>query len=55
MRIGQVDDLTLHETKLKPQIETFTKDRVSWFKGAEDAVQYRGNFYGGEKEEDIKV
>jgi hypothetical protein len=50
MRIGQVDDLTLHETTLKPQIETFTKDRVAWFKGAEGAEQYSGNYYGGETE-----
>ncbi len=55
MRIGQVDDLTLHGTRLKPQIEMFTKDRVSWFKGAEGAVQYRGNYYGGEEERDTQV
>ena len=52
MSIGQVDDLTLHGTRLKHQIETFTENQVSWFK---IAVQYRGNFYSGEKEEDIKV
>ena len=50
MRIGQVDDLKLHETTLKPQVETFTKNRVAWFNGAEGAEQYFGNFYGGEKE-----
>ncbi|MCJ1228720.1 hypothetical protein MMC12_005381 [Toensbergia leucococca] len=50
MRIGQVDDRTLHETTLKPQLETFTKDRVAWFKGAEGAEQYHGNYYGGETE-----
>ncbi|KAK5243813.1 hypothetical protein LTR40_012417, partial [Exophiala xenobiotica] len=27
LRIGTVDDFTLHETKLKPQIEQFVKDR----------------------------
>lgn len=48
MRIGQVDDLTLHGTTLKPQVEMFTKDRVAWFKGAEEAEQYHGNYYGGE-------
>ncbi|TKA35969.1 hypothetical protein B0A54_12193 [Friedmanniomyces endolithicus] len=26
-RIGTVDDLKLHETKLKPKLEVFTKDR----------------------------
>jgi len=50
MRIGQVDDLKLHETTLKPQVEQFTKDRVEWFKGAEGAEQYHGNYYGGETE-----
>jgi hypothetical protein len=50
MRIGQVDDLKLHETTLKPQVEQFTKDRVAWFKGAEGAEQYHGNYYGGETE-----
>lgn len=50
MRVGQVDDLTLHGTTLKPQVEMFTKDRVAWFKGAEGAVQYRGNLFGGKTE-----
>ena len=50
MRIGQVDDLTLHETTLKPQVETFTKSRVAWCKGAEGAEQYSGNYFAGEKE-----
>jgi hypothetical protein len=50
MRIGQVDDLTLPETILKPQVEQFVKDRAGWFKGAEGAEQYHGNFYGGDKE-----
>ena len=45
MRIGQVDDFKLHETVLKPQLETFTKDRVSWFKGAEGAEQHEGNYF----------
>jgi hypothetical protein len=33
LRIGSVDDLSLHETKLKPQWEQFTKDCVNWFSG----------------------
>jgi len=36
LRIGTVDDFTLHETKLRPQVEQFTKDRCSWVKGAEE-------------------
>jgi len=45
LRIGTVDDLSLHETKLKPQWEQFTKDRVSWFSGVQiDGIkQLEGN------------
>jgi hypothetical protein len=32
-RIGTVDDIELHETKLMPQIEQFCKDRVNWING----------------------
>lgn len=39
LRIGTVDDFNLHETKLKPQVEMFTKDRVSWLHGAEGVKQ----------------
>src|SRR5947209_6816134 len=35
LRIGMVDDLSLHGTKLKPRVEMFVKNRVSWFKGGE--------------------
>nr|POE58666.1 hypothetical protein CFP56_68341 [Quercus suber] len=49
-RIGTVDDFKLHETKLKPKHEQFTKDRVSWLKGAEGVEQHEGNFYSGGKE-----
>src|SRR5450755_2583459 len=28
LRIGTVDDFHLHETKLRPRVEQFTKDRV---------------------------
>ncbi|KAK5217702.1 hypothetical protein LTR72_009365 [Exophiala xenobiotica] len=37
LRIGTVDDFTLHETKLKPQIEQFVKARVGWLSGVEGA------------------
>ena len=40
LRIGTVDDFTLHETKLRPRIETFTKDRVDWFTGVAGAKQF---------------
>ncbi|KAM0817621.1 putative CENP-V/GFA domain-containing protein [Seiridium cardinale] len=45
LRIGTVDDLSLHETKLKPQWEQFTKDRVGWFHGVqiEGITRLHGN------------
>lgn len=30
MRIGTVDDFSLHEGALKPRVEQYTKDRVAW-------------------------
>lgn len=42
LRIGTVDDFNLHETKLRPQIEQFTKDRVVWFSGVEGAKKFEG-------------
>ena len=44
MRIGTVDDFNLHETKLKPRVEQFTKDSVSWFKGGEGVPQKEGEW-----------
>ena len=40
LRIGTVDDFSLHETRLRPQIEQFVKDRVSWFTGVEGAQKF---------------
>ena len=51
MRIGTIDDFTLHETKLKPRIEQFTKDRVAWFKGGEGVEQVEGSYYNGKEPE----
>ncbi|KAH6887654.1 Mss4-like protein [Thelonectria olida] len=45
LRIGTVDDFNLHETALRPQVEQFTKDRVSWFSGVEGARQVEGSAY----------
>lgn len=50
LRIGTVDDHKLHETKLKPRIEQFTKDRVAWFHGGQGVKQEKGNFFTGGKE-----
>lgn len=49
LRIGTVDDFSLHETKLKPRLEQFGKDRVSWFKGGEGVKQEMGNYYDSRK------
>lgn len=46
LRIGTVDDFNLAETKLKPRIEQFVKDRVAWLSGAEGVQQVDGYHYG---------
>ncbi|KAI9658127.1 MAG: hypothetical protein M1831_003972 [Alyxoria varia] len=46
LRIGTVDDFHLHETKLRPRVEQFTKDRVGWLRAAEDVKQVEGSAYG---------
>jgi hypothetical protein len=40
LRIGTVDDFSLHDTKLKPQKELFIKDRASWCRGVEGVEQF---------------
>lgn len=40
LRTGTVDDFSLHETKLKPRVELFTKNRVSWLCGANGVEQF---------------
>ncbi|RDW62817.1 hypothetical protein BP5796_11119 [Coleophoma crateriformis] len=40
LRVGSVDDFSLHETKLRPTIEQFNKDRVSWKLPTEGAKQF---------------
>ncbi|KAG0649152.1 hypothetical protein D0Z07_4546 [Hyphodiscus hymeniophilus] len=42
LRIGTVDDFSLHETKLLPQVEQFTKDRVSWLHPVAGVKQSEG-------------
>lgn len=44
LRIGTVDDFRLHETKLRPQIEGFVRERVDWFTGVEGARGFQGAF-----------
>ncbi|KAK9319252.1 Mss4-like protein [Lipomyces orientalis] len=45
LRIGTVDDFDLHETKLRPRVEQFTKDRVGWLYGVEGVKQVEGSAY----------
>lgn len=45
LRIGTVDDFHLHETKLKPKVEQFTKSRVGWLCGVEGVKQVVGSAF----------
>ena len=45
LRLGTVDDFALHETKLKPGVEQYVKDRVAWLGGAEGVRQVQGSAY----------
>jgi len=45
LRIGTVDDFSLAETKLKPDVEQWTCRRVAWFKGAEGIPQVEGDSF----------
>ena len=45
LRIGTVDDFNLMETILRPRVEQFTKDRVSWFSGVDGVKQVEGSAY----------
>ncbi|KAJ7696543.1 Mss4-like protein [Mycena rosella] len=42
LRIGTVDDFHLHETKLRPTVEQFTKSRVGWLSAVDRAQQFEG-------------
>jgi hypothetical protein len=46
LRLGTVDDFNLVETKLKPQLEQFIKDRVSWFGGVQGSEVKREQAMG---------
>jgi hypothetical protein len=34
-RVGIVDDVSLHDTKLKPRVEIWCQSRAAWFGGVE--------------------
>jgi hypothetical protein len=40
LRVGSVDDFSLHNTKLRPTLEQFTKDRASWKLPTDGAKQF---------------
>jgi hypothetical protein len=42
LRLGTVDDFTLMETKLKPQLEQYVEHRVSWLSGVDGARKAEG-------------
>jgi hypothetical protein len=45
LRIGTVDDFSVHETRLRPRVEQFTKDRVSWLHAVDGVRQVEGSAY----------
>lgn len=48
LRIGTVDDFYLHETKLRPRIEQWTKYRMNWWSGMEGVKQVEGEHTPGD-------
>ncbi|KAJ4332857.1 hypothetical protein N0V87_008070 [Didymella glomerata] len=49
-RIGTIDDFALQETKFKPRVETFEKDRCAWLKPASVEEHVDGAYYTAGKE-----
>jgi hypothetical protein len=49
-RIGTIDDFGLQETKFKPRIETFEKDRCAWVREADVKEHVGGAYYTGGKQ-----
>ncbi|KAH6621898.1 Mss4-like protein [Boeremia exigua] len=44
-RIGTIDDFHLHETKFKPRVETFAKDRCAWVQPPTVQERIEGAYY----------
>lgn len=42
LRLGTVDDFSLHENELKPQVEQYTERRVNWSDSIKDVRQHVG-------------
>jgi hypothetical protein len=52
MRMGTVDDHTLHGTVLKPEMELFVEHRVCWFEGLKgDGVEQVKGMVGYTKQD----
>jgi hypothetical protein len=49
-RIGTIDDFALQETKFKPRVETFEKDRCRWLQPAKVEEHVEGAYYTAGKE-----
>ncbi|KAK7730068.1 hypothetical protein SLS57_001728 [Botryosphaeria dothidea] len=43
LRIGTIDDFHLMETKLKPQVEQFVRQRADWLPGVKGVEQVQGH------------
>jgi hypothetical protein len=50
LRIGTVDDFSLHETKLRPTLEQFTENRVDWLHAVDDMKQFGKNAFSSVSE-----
>lgn len=42
LRLGTVDDFSLHENELKPQVEQYVERRVNWLEGIKGVRQHGG-------------
>ena len=47
-RIGTVDDVNIQDTKLRPKVEQFIKDRVAWMEPikGDDVIRDNGGYFG---------
>ena len=45
LRVGTLDDAKLAETKLRPGVEQFTKDRVAWLDGVAGTEKCEAFYY----------
>ncbi|KAJ5612192.1 hypothetical protein N7510_005386 [Penicillium lagena] len=55
LRIGTVDDFSLHETKLRPRVEQYIKDRVGWLDAADGVRQFEGSAFTPNSENSTKL